>query len=141
VDDRGAGYPHGSPYLNEFLYGSQSKSVKLSPKHPEAKLNIALPPKPALLTIRVTSRETKAEIAMFTIKMMVPGEKNRQVSFDFKSGGVAQDHELLVPPDQGVIVEVVAPGFRKWPNDSHDRMLYLPSGTRTVFDPELEPVK
>lgn len=141
VDDSKAGYPHASPMLNEFLYGSPIAEVTLKAKSSEADLPVYLPPKPGLVQLHVTNQETKAEIWKFGVSLKVPGQQHAsELSFGFDEA--VKDHQIEVPPDKDVVYHVTADGFQEWSESTgQGKVIRVTSGTKITLDAQLEPLK
>src|SRR6266568_1148621 len=140
VEDKKAGYPHSSPLFNEFLYGVRIAEVKLTAKHSQVELPGYLPPKPGLMHVRVSNRETKAEILKYSVKLRVQGQR-RTPEAGFEFDPMMKDHEIEIPPDRDVIFHVTADGFREWTESAgHGKLLRVPSGTDATLEVELEPL-
>jgi hypothetical protein len=141
VDDEKAGYPHASPMVNAFLYGSPIAEVTLTVKNPQADLPVYLPPKPGLMQVHITNQETKAEIWKFSVTLKVPGQQDAsELSFSFDEA--VKDHQIEVPPDKDVIYHVTADGFHEWSESTgQGKLIRVTSGAKAPLEAELEPLK
>ena len=127
--------------LNEFLYGSPILEVRLTTRNPQADQAVYVPPKPGLMHVQIVNRETRAEIWKFSLTLMVPGQQSApEISFGFDDD--VKDHEIEVPPDKDVIFHVTADGFSEWSQSTgQGKGIRVPSGTKTMLEAELEPLK
>lgn len=138
VSDEKAGYPHASPMVNAVLYGSIEQVVTLTIENPEGDLPVHLYPKPGLMRVHITNRQTKAEISEFTVTLNVRGQPGG-LSFLFDAG---TSDTIEVPPDKDVICHVTADGFREWSGIAgRGRLIRVQSGTKVTFEAELQPLK
>lgn len=140
VEDKKAGYPRTSPWMNEVLYGVRPAGVKLTAKHPQVELPLYVPPQPGLTEVQVSNRETKAEVLKFSVKLTVSRQRRREAAFEFDPK--VKDREIQVPPDQDVILHVTADGFREWHESARcGKLMHIASGTRVPLEVKLEPLK
>lgn len=140
VEDAKAGYARTSPWMNEFLNGFHTAGVKLTAKHRHVELPVYAPPKPGLMEIHVSNRETKAEVVNFSVKLKVSHQPRREAAIDFTP--TVKDRDIEIPPDQDVIFYVTAEGFHEWPASAgHGKLMRVASGTQVALDVELAPLK
>ncbi len=138
VADEKAGYPHASPMVSAFIYGS-IEEVRLTIESPQADLPVRLPPKPGFMQLHITNRETKAEIPKFTVMLNVKGQPGG-LSFIFDVG--IKDHKIELPPDKDVICHLTADGFREWSESAgQGKLIRIQSGTKGTLEAELQPLK
>lgn len=141
VADEKTGYPDSSPEINEFLYGSPITEVRLTAKSPQAELPVFMPPKPGFVQVHITNRETKTEVLKFSVNLKVAGQHKRsEISFEFDAD--MKDREIMVPPDKDVVFRVTADGFHEWRESAGPgTLIRVSSGTKTMLEIELEPLK
>ena len=137
-EDEKAGYPVWSFYLYNLLYGgSEPSEVDVRAERPEVELRVDLPPKPALLQIRVINRQTKADIPDGWVKWKAVGKPKQRWWVKMFAGAT---RIAPVPPDRGVLLHVTADGFREWAGSKgKGKLIHLAAGNLMTLEVELEP--
>jgi|SRR5579864_531409 len=110
--------------------------VEISPEHPEAELNLTLPPKAGFIRIHLTNRRTGESISGMSVAVM-PMEKPESPLFTMSC---YSDHVILVPPDKNLLLHISSDGFHEWDESiGNGKPLNLPSGKHMVLDVQLVP--
>jgi len=135
ADDEDAGYSLFS--TGPALDGSPP-GVNLMPEHPEAELNIFLPPKAGFIHIHLTNQRTGAGISAMLVALM-PLERPSSPSFTMSC---SSDQVILIPPDKSLLLHISSNGFREW-NESigKGKLVRLASGTHLKIDAQVEPTE
>src|SRR5436309_9126314 len=131
ADDEEAGY---SNLHRETVSGPSE--AEITPEHPEAGLNLSLPPKSGFLRIELTNRETAAGISTMRITVMA-AENPGSPLFTLNCHS---NRFILLPPDKNLLLHVTSDGFREWDESfGEGKLLLLPSGTKRTIVVQLEP--
>jgi hypothetical protein len=131
ADDDSAGYS------DDFIDDGSQPSVEISPEHPKAEFQVALPSKAGLLQIHVTSRRTGADIPWIGVTVAPMEEPRRSHDHACKSSAL-----ILVPPDRNLILHITANGSREWDESAGTgKLIFVPSGTRLTVTVQLDPAQ
>jgi hypothetical protein len=116
---------------------TEPQEVELTPEHPEAEMNVYLPPRAGFLRIRLTNRRTGAEIPGMQVAL-APMESPEQPMF---STSCYSNRAILIPPGKNLLLHVTSAGYREWDESAGSgKPLYLASGARITLDIQLEPL-
>ena len=133
ADDPQAGYPSTFPDQNEFLYGTQTRTVRLNLWHRRAELPVHLPPKPGRVLLHVRHSQMDSEIHKFSVRFKVPGQRRSpEESMDFDNN---DQYEIPVPSGKSVLVLVRAEGYKEIA-----KSIFVDSGTLAVLDLSIEQI-
>ena len=133
AEDEDAGY---SSFSTGLVGETHPPQVEISLEHPEAELDLTLPPKAGFIRIHLTNRATGETISGMRIAVM-PMEKPQSPIFTMSC---LSDHVILVPPDKNLLLHISADGFHEWDETAgKGKPLNLRSGKQMVLDVQLEP--
>jgi hypothetical protein len=108
----------------------------LSAEHPQATIDFRLPYQAAILMIHLTDATTgRPQLALFYEPSARADPQGRYIK-----GSQSAKKQLLVPPNENVLLKVSAPGYREWPYDnSLGYVLNLLPGEHKTIDVALQP--
>lgn len=133
ADDPKKGYP---PMVYSFFSEDPPNvPVVLSALTPKAHADWQIPFKAAVIRIKLTDAMTgKPLINMsYTLALRIRPET-------YLHGSSAASQDLLIPPNQDVLLTVTADGYQRWPDDgTKTRIVNLAPGTIQNFDIALRP--
>lgn len=99
--------------------------VTLSPDHPEATLDLRLPPKAAFVRIHLTNKRTGTVISGMQVRVMSSLNPLQQLF----SISCSSDSEVLVPSDKDLLLHVTSMGFHEWDESAGSgKHIRVPSG-------------
>lgn len=131
----------GYPNLSFSFYGHNRKPVvvDLTPNRPKASVPFIVGPKCGVVTITAVDKGFGVPIANPTIILSRPSNPEDQLVI-----GKSADSQVLIPPDEDVLVEASAKGYKRWhmetqPEATHANALHLHSGESRQFTIRLEP--
>lgn len=135
ADDENAGY---SIFSTGPAGDTSPPEVDLSPEHPEAELNVVLPPKAGFIQIHLTNQRTGAGISAMRVALMAI-EKPSSALFTMSC---YSNHVILVAPNKSLLLHITSDGFREW-NESigKGKLINLTSGGHLKTDVQLEPAE
>jgi hypothetical protein len=133
---------HGYANSQASLYAATTDNkvpvnvAHLSAEHPQATIDFRLPYKAALLMIHLTDAITgRPQLALFYELSAQADPQGR-----YMKGSQSAKNQLLVPPNENVLLKVSAPGYREWPYDgSPGYVLSLLPGERKTIEVPLQP--
>jgi hypothetical protein len=133
-DDEAAGY---SALSAGPISGNPIWEVEVTPEHPEAELNIALPPKAGFIKIHLANRRTGAPISEMKVWIAAFEPPNPGL---FSAVGRLEGM-ILVPPDRNLLLHVTANGFREWDESvGRGKPINVPSETTLTLNVQLDPI-
>ena len=137
ADDPKRGYPD----MCFAFYSAASESerwktaVTLSAKLPHAERDFRIPYKGAFLTIHLSDAATGTPISGLSVKLRVQSDPDQR----WMSTSQVTSDALLLPPNENVLLQVSAPGYREWPYDgSPGYVLNMLPGERKAIDVKLQ---
>jgi flavin reductase (DIM6/NTAB) family NADH-FMN oxidoreductase RutF len=107
ADDSDAGY---STFSTGTSGQANPPEVILSPEHPEATLDLRLPPKAGFVRIHLTNKQTGAAILALQVTVM-SSQTPPHLMF---SASCSSDSEVLIPSDKDLLLHVTSVGFHEW---------------------------
>jgi hypothetical protein len=107
ADDPDAGY---SSFSTGPAGPGHPPEATISPEHPEATLDLRLPPKAGFLQIHLTNKLTGAVISGLGITVM----SNQSPPKLIFSLSCSSDRAVLVPPDRDLLLHITSSGFHEW---------------------------
>ena len=107
ADDQDAGY---SIFSTGFTGRANPPEVTLSPEHPEARLDLRLPPKAGFVRIHLTNKQTGATISGLLVTVM----SNQTPPQQMFSTSCSSDSVVLIPSDKDLLLHVTSWGFHEW---------------------------
>lgn len=134
-DDENAGY---SIFSTGPDGDTSPPEVDLSPEHPEAELNVVLPPRAGFIQVHLTNQRTGACISAMRVALMAI-EKPSSPLFTMSC---YSKHVILVPPNKSLLLHITSDGFREW-NESigKGKLINLSSGGHLKIGVQLEPAE
>lgn len=138
-----AGYPNMSFEFYSHERHSQDGDraspieIELTQTSPAASATVPLRPKAAFLKPAVLDAISGAQLSSFTVLLRSVSDPK-----DFVGVGASQGETILVPPEEDVLVEITAPGYRTWrmvehPADNGEGVLHLHSGDTSEITAQL----
>jgi hypothetical protein len=107
----------------------------ISPEHPEAKLDLRLPPKAGFLRVHLTD-QTGAVIPAMNVTVM----SSRTPSLMIFSESCGSDAAVLIPPDKDLVIHITSPGFREWDESAaKGKAIRMPPGSQVELYVQLAP--
>jgi len=138
ADDPAHGYANSqaSLYARAIDNKVPVNVAHLSAEHPQATIEVHIPYKAAFLTVHLTDAITgKPQLALFYELSAQADPQGRYIK-----GSQSAKDQLLVPPNENVLLKVSAPGYREWPYDnSPGYVLNLLPGEHKTIDVTLQP--
>jgi hypothetical protein len=138
ADDPAYGYANSqaSLYARAIDNKVPVNVAHLSAEHPQATIEVRIPYKAAFLTVHLTDAITgKPQLALFYELSAQADPQGRYIK-----GSQSAKDQLLVPPNENVLLKVSAPGYREWPYDnSPGYVLNLLPGEHKTIDVTLQP--
>ena len=138
ADDPAYGYANSqaSLYARAIDNKVPVNVAHLSAEHPQATIEVHIPYKAAFLTVHLTDAITgKPQLALFYELSAQADPQGRYIK-----GSQSAKDQLLVPPNENVLLKVSAPGYREWPYDnSPGYVLNLLPGEHKTIDVTLQP--
>jgi hypothetical protein len=117
-----------------FYSNLQAPTVTLTPSFPKASVNIALGPKAGKLdVIEVVDAVTRKKLKTASITLRRVSNPN----FFIRTSTTVE--EILIPSSTRVTVEIEAPGYRAWPEQSQTEEIEVKPGEVFKLDVELHP--
>jgi len=123
------------------LYGHDKKPlvVEITPETPVATASITLGPKAASIALKVVEDGTGLPVKSPSVTLRLAESPNV-----FLSVGSNLNSNILVPPDEDILVEVSAEGHKSWqletqPGATHANALHLHSEEKRDFTVRLQP--
>jgi len=107
ADDSDAGY---SIFSTGPAGPGRPPEVTISPEHPEARLDLHLPPKAGFLRIHLINQLTGAVISGMQVTVM----SNQTPPRLLFSESCSSNMTVLIPPNKDLLLHVVSPGFHEW---------------------------
>ena len=107
ADDADGGY---SIFSTGFTGRANPPEVTLSPEHPEATLDLRLPPKAGFVRIHLTNKQTGATILGLEVRVMSSQTPPQQMF----STSQSSDSVVLIPSDKDLLLHVTSWGFHEW---------------------------
>jgi len=131
ANDEDAGY-------SRILLGPDIPSVEISTAHPDAQLNLKLPPKAAFLDINLTNAKTGAVIPGMEVAVMA-ADKPQALLFSISC---SSRKSILLPPDKDLVVHISSDGLGEWSESAgRGKPLRVASGERLALDVKLQPAR
>ena len=132
ADDEDAGYSVFTTGVGQ----SNPPKVTLSPDHPEATVDLRLPPKAGFVRIHLTNKRTGTVISGLGVTL-TSSQTPPQFMF---SGSSSSDRVVLIPPDRDLLLHVTSWGFHEWDESAgRGKPIRVPSGNRLELYVQLEP--
>jgi hypothetical protein len=118
-------------------YGSEGNaSVELTAEHPEAELNVQLPPPAAFLLFHLTNQKTGAPISGIEVTVMTAENPPK---FIF-SGSQSSADPVLIPSNKNLLLHVKSWGFREWDQSvGKGWQVLISPGDHLAADVQLQP--
>ena len=107
ADDSDAGY---SIFSTGTSGQANPPEVTLSPEHPEATLDLRLPPKAGFVRFHLTNKQTGAAILGLQVTVMSSQTPPQQMF----STSCSSDSVVLIPSDKDLLLHVTSWGFHEW---------------------------
>ena len=107
AEDADAGY---SIFITGLTDRANPPEVTLSPEHPEATLDLRLPPKAGFVRIHLTNKQTGATILGLEVRVMSSQTPPQQMF----STSQSSDSVVLIPSDKDLLLHVTSWGFHEW---------------------------
>lgn len=137
--DEKKGYPIMGPQF--YTEDSPGPQVTLTAQNPEARVDWQIPFKAGFLRLQVSLNHPGVESIPITFDLVVrsrPKVGTYSVMTSLKTGPKASI-TILLPPHEDVMLTVMAPGYRRWPDDERGQLLNLrPGETENVTIPLVE---
>jgi hypothetical protein len=133
ADDPDAGY---SVFSTGPAGPGAPPEVIISPEHPEAKLDLHLPPSAGFLRVHLTELKTGAVISVLNVTVM----SNQTPSGLIFSESCGSDGVVLIPPNKDVVIHITSPGFREWDESAgRGKAIRMPPGSKVELYVQLAP--
>lgn len=133
ADDEVAGYSRVS---TGPLGADRPQEAEITPEHPEAELNLTVPPKAGFVQIHLTNRTTASPITSMTVWVLTMDEPKSPLF----TMSCYSDQMVLVPPDKNLLLHIKSDGFREWDESvGAGKPLNVHSGSRLTLDVQLDP--
>jgi hypothetical protein len=133
ADDPDSGY---SVFTTGPAGPGKSPDVIISPEHPEAKLDLRLPPKAGFLRIHLTNQRTGAVISGLNVTVMSSQTPSRIIF----SESCGSDGIVLIPPDKDLVIHITSPGFHEWDESAgRGKSIRMPPGSHVELYVQLVP--
>ena len=135
VDDEDAGY---SIFSTGLTGQANPPEVTLSPEHPEARVDLRLPPPAGFLQIHLTNRKTGTVIPGLEVTLMSMDHPDRPI---FMSSSYS-NRPILITPDKDLLLHVTSQGFHEWGDSAGaGKRIRLASGSHLGLEVQLEPLE
>jgi len=110
--------------------------VTVSPEHPEARLDLRLPPKAGFVRIHLTNKQTGTVISGLEVTVMSSQAPPRLIF----STSCSSDSPVLIPPDKDLLLHVTSSGFHEWDESAATgKPIHVPSGNTVELYVQLAP--
>lgn len=107
AEDLEAGY---SDFANGPASAGPFPQATLSPEHPEAELNLRLPPRAGFLEVHLTNRKTGASISGLQVNVTMSDDPSRTI-FSISTDSA---NPILLPPQKDLLIHIWSFGFNEW---------------------------
>ncbi len=132
VDEK-QGYSY---YTGVYSLSGPAPHVSISSEHPEAKLDVHLPPKAGFLYIHLTNQKTGEIIKAIQSKVASQEDPAHPIF----TMSYLSPRALLVPPDKDLLIHVTSPGFLEWDQSlGIGYPIRIASGASLELDVSLQP--
>jgi hypothetical protein len=133
ADDQNEGY---SIFSTGLCGQADPPEVTLSPEHPEATMDLRLPPKAGLVRIHLTNQQTGVAILGLQVSVMSSQTPPQQMF----STSQSSDTVVLIPSDKDLLLHVTSSGFHEWDESARrGKQIRVAPGSHLELYVELEP--
>jgi hypothetical protein len=133
ADDQDAGY---SIFSTGLTGQANPQEVTLSPEHPEATLDLRLPPKAGFVRFHLTNKQTGAAILGLQVTVMSSQTPPQQMF----STSCSSDSVVLIPSDKDLLLHVTSAGFHEWDESAgRGKPIRVAPGSHVEFYVQLAP--
>lgn len=116
--------------------GPHAPEVEITPEHPQAELNLTLPPKAGFLEIHLSNRQTGEKIPTMLVRLTSAENPDKLLYSTSRDSNKV----ILLSPNKDLLLHITSRGFEEWDESAgNGEPIRLTSGERVKLDVQLDP--